>query len=306
MHYSKNYDTAEPVLLSDLLSDRSQELRNGKRTIILRMWDSFNRVLPFGGMPLEENIVTLVAFSGVGKSYCALNFYLYPFYHGRHTSPPRTVFFSMDMATRKLAERYTSMICGDDYSNSRNILKNQYNRVEAQFNTYKFDNSLRIINGIKSMKGIQHGLDQIGEEFSPQLVIVDHLQCIPGGTTPAGMDEIMQEFMHMRDHYQCMFLLISQVSRPEKLEDKRALAEVPPLASQAKGSNAIEAASDYVIAIAQNNKDPRLEKMKGRVNLVFRKGRDFSTFGDNEENRLIKLWYNGAGLLEEIDMHDLR
>ncbi len=301
MSYTKKYETAEPRLLSELLAERRDELRSGKNTIILRMWDSFNKVLPFGGMPLEENIVTLVAFSGVGKSYCALNFYLYPFFHGRHTSPPRTVFFSMDMSTRKLAERYASMICGEDYSMSRNILRNQYEKVESQFQRYKFDNSLRIIEGTKSMSGIQNGLDQIeSDNFGVQLVIVDHLQCIPGGTTAAGMDEIMQEFINMRDYYKCMFLLISQVSRPDKLEDKMKLEDVPPVASQAKGSNAIEASSDYVIAIANDRKSRRSYDMKGRVNLVFRKGRDYSKFGDIDENRQIRLWYNSAGLLEEV------
>jgi hypothetical protein len=302
------FDDATTYSMYQLLAERSIELINGGPAKILKLWPKFNRWFPYGGLPLESTLAYLIAYSGVGKSYCALNFFLYPIFFGGFV--PNTVFFSMDMPRIGLIERYCSMVTGSGFSMARDVLTNRFEAVNKQYKKYNFDEKFRVSIGRRSIDGIYNTLSAlVATGFVPNLVIIDHLQRIPGGDDEKGMSGVCDGLMDMVADFNCGALVVSQVARPSDMKDKINLAHKPPLLAQAKGSGSIDASADYAFSMAGDDESPLNDYMFGRVTMVHRKLREkpprqknLGKIRDNDDDDRLQLYYTDSGILAQPEI----
>lgn len=302
--FTASFDDATTFSMYQLMVQRSMELQSGEPAKLLKLWPKFNSWFPYGGFPLESTLAYLIAYSGVGKSYCALNFFLYPIFFGGFV--PNTVFFSMDMPRVGLVERYCSMVTGSGFSKARDVLANRFDIVNQQYQRYNFDTKLQVSLGRRSIDGIFNTLYNLKTAgFNPNLVIIDHLQRIPGGDDERGMTNVCNGLMDMVSAFNCGALVVSQVARPQDMKDKINLSSKPPLLSQSKGSGSIDASADYAFAMAGDDESPLSDFMFGRVMMVARKCREKPPrrkgpkIRDDKNDEKLFLYYTDYGILAE-------
>jgi replicative DNA helicase len=196
-------------------------------------------------------------------------------------SGKKAVFFSNEMTSVQLLERYSCNHLGLSYSLMNNRKLEPVDEKKAGRFAYKLAND-KTAYLLDSCRYIEQQADRI-LRLKPHLVIVDYLQIVRTkerfNSTPDMLAWLVDEYKRLALNNNCHILILSQHSRGANQEKGKASM------FNLKGSSGIEAGGDYISILDRpsvtDNKEP---EEKAILKLVKNK------FGRLAE---VRLWFDG-------------
>lgn len=236
---------------------------------------------------LKSEVVILAAYSGVGKTFSAVQIAL----HIAFREKKNVVFFSMEMSAGTLITRLIAMFMRKSEGEVRQLLLNGdalAMKVQQALEKKLFiiDKNNLTIDDIREYLKVANT-----RVFDTPVdaIIVDYLQYMPGTSKYEGMSETIRAFKPLAKENNIVPIILSQLNRDGKQWLK-------PELSQMKGGGDIEATADWALGMWRAGENPQLSleeqaNLQDHVNLAILKGRrrygqrDFEyIFDTNETN----------------------
>ncbi len=203
---------------------------------------------------LEKSTVSLIgAYPSCGKTAFAINI----INNNLLKASSKCAFFSLEMLTQQIFERFISSYCSINYGVIREhkLKQEQIQEASVLYKAILNSKKLTIIDDIYYCEEICKAISDI----KPDYVVIDFLHCVRTikkcENRRAEIDYISQSFKQCAKTNNCHIIILCQLSRPEK-GVKRG-----PRMSDLKESGALEQDGDYIIMlnrpyVIDKEKDP--------------------------------------------------
>jgi len=263
--------------LPSMIDDYIVSLREGAGFHIGTGYPTVDRV--FRGLyPSRSDIMTILAFTGAGKTALALNIVNNI---AKENPDLPMVFFSLELDYEEILERLAQIACGVTQEKVQEAFEKRndlYNDICVTLSD-RFSN-LRVIDEgnlkVEDMDAITKEISLKEFDEPTKLVFIDHLDYInvPGLSGNERVDQMMRDLKAMAKKQKLAVILLHQISRSSVNRDPGA----PVPLSAGKWSGNVENTSSFVFtmyrpALSENLSAEEKERMKNYLGIEIKKSR---------------------------------
>lgn len=182
------------------------------------------------------NVIVVSAYTGGYKSWVASDWAI-----SSAKQNKRVRFYPLEMGWEETYERFMGIHCGIDVDR---LIEQKTPKDDVE---YCLDEVLKLPIDVIMDKSSPNDImaDILSTTEKPDIVVIDHIQLLKlGNDIRVSLDKALSDFKQFARQHNIVFILVSQLSRPE---NRRDLPE--PTLFMLKESGGIEQIADYVIFI---------------------------------------------------------